>query len=146
MNIVHQSFANTLSGIVSLLFKYILLHWVHSRKLFQKLCRNSRGAVSQGEEKWDSSVVAKIVNLLATSSYGYRTSDCSRHTKTISWNDHKMHGAIMKNLRKQKRDSRSLLLLDFLFKSNQKYGCWRSITNFSKELATLEGLKRWSWF
>ena len=64
------------------------------RKCFNNFVPSALDARQQGDENPNSSVVAEIMKLPASSSYGYQIMDCSRHTVTKYLSYEKTHSAI----------------------------------------------------
>ena len=71
------------------------------KKCFSSFVQSAVNARRQGDENLNSSVVAKTMELLANSSYGYQIMDRSRHTVTKYLIDEKTHSTIINNLFKR---------------------------------------------
>ena len=69
-----------------------------SVKCFHKFVLSTVNARREGDENPDSSIVAKTMQLLANSSYGYQIMDRSRHTVTKFLSNEKTHEAINTNV------------------------------------------------
>ena len=94
--------------ITHLLFFYLQLGLVDTKKHrfveyttkkgFNSLVQATVDAIRKGDKKSNSSVVAKTINLLANSSYGYQIMDRSRRTVTKELSGEKTHTAFNSKL------------------------------------------------